>query len=110
MMDLIEKLSAQLGQTAEATWQILLTQAKIAAVTNFIAGGIFILLAITSIVLGCTIQRTWERDDNDKAGVAIGILFTLAFLGFSLAFILPAITAIINPQFWALHKLLEMIQ
>lgn len=104
---LIEKLASQLGETTEATWGILVAQAKIAAITNFIAGGIFILLAIVSMWLGC--QRT-EGANNDtvKAGIAIGILLALSFLAISLAFIIPAITATFNPEYWALSKLIGL--
>ncbi len=106
---LIEKLAAQLGETTEATWGILVAQAKIAAITNFIAGGVFILLAIVSIWLGYIVQRA-EKEDNDteKSGISIGILFALIFLALSLAFIIPAITAIFNPEYWALSKLIGL--
>ncbi|OJV22716.1 MAG: hypothetical protein BGO30_08560 [Bacteroidetes bacterium 41-46] len=106
---LIEKLADQLGETTEATWGILVAQAKIAAITNFVAGGVFILLAIVSIWLGYIVRRA-EKADNDtvKSGIGIGILLALTFLALSLAFIIPAITATFNPEYWALSKLIGL--
>ena len=109
LITLIEKLATELGETAEATWHILIAQAKIAAITNFIGGGIFILLAIISVWLGYWIQRNWEKDDKEKAGIGVGVFLAIILVVIAvISFILPAITATFNPEFWALQKLLEM--
>lgn len=104
LLDLIEKLSTQLGQTTEATWGILLAQAKIAAITNFIVGGILLVFTLILIFIGIKCSKEGEGEAS-----VWSIVFSVLFALISFAFTLPAINATCNPEFWALQKLIEMI-
>lgn len=104
LITLIEKLATQLGQTAETTWHILIAQAKIAAVTNFIFAGALILLSLILIFVGIKCHK-----DGEGEAAVCSIIFAIIFTLISFAFTLPAITATYNPEFWALQKLINMV-
>ena len=109
---LIEKLATQLGQTAESMWHILIEQAKIAAITNYVCGGLFIIAALIFLINGIIEQRKANKGKDDK--VICGELFASmiaspALILASFVFLLPAITATFNPEYWALQKLINMI-
>lgn len=101
---LIEKLATQLGQTAEAMWHILIAQARIAAITNFILGGIFTLTAMILILIS---RRAYKDRENDTMTVCV--ISSCVIIAISIAFWLPAFTAHYNPEYWALQKLIELM-
>ena len=105
LLTLLEKLSTQLGQSAEATWNMLIAQARIAAILNFIIGGVLILASLFLIGFGF---YNIKKDENDSAAACF--IFVVIFFLISLPFIIPAITAAYNPSYWALDKLINMIQ
>lgn len=101
---LIEKLATQLGQTAESMWHILIAQARIAAIINFILGGI---LTLTAMILILISLRAYKDRENDTMTVCV--IASCVIIAISIAFWLPAFTAHYNPEYWALQKLINMI-
>lgn len=109
LITLIEKLAAQLGQTAEAMWHILIAQAQIAATMNFIGGSLLLLTAIACLTIGIVNEKRNESTKDAGDYIIFGIIFFLIFAAISTALFLPAITAAYNPEYWALQKLINMI-
>ena len=106
---LIEKLATQLGQTAESMWHILIAQARIAAIINFILGGILTLTAMILILISLRAYKDRENDTMTVCVIASCVIIASVIIVISIAFWLPAFTAHYNPEYWALQKLINMI-
>lgn len=105
----LQALAAKLGTTAEYLWGVLLRQAPI-------SGGItpaLIVLAWAAIIGGMRYthnkvkRREWHADGEAvPAFVILGVCSIFAVLGTSFES-RDAITAIINPEYWALKQVLS---
>lgn len=104
LLELMQQLAAKLGVTADHIWTVMVQQAHVAAITNVVTGGILVFLAIAA---GC-ISYSLSKDDNSEGTTAMFFLGVALFV-ISLAFIFPAITAFVNPEYWALKHMIKMI-
>jgi len=110
---LLEKLAKELGTTASYLWSVLIRQASISASIDCLQ---YLILAIfTYIAVKLTkmsIERADEKDWDEVWMIApiigwivIGILWIVVF------FCIPqTITGFINPEYWALDKILSQIK
>ena len=113
---LIEQLAERLGTTAEYLWAVMLSQAQVYAITTSIE-----IIAI--IIMGVVLVHYHMKFAKEKDGISLyeeydlglpilmGVLaifwFLLAVVGFFC--ISNIVTAIVNPEYWALDKLLDTI-
>lgn len=114
---LLEKLAAKLGTTVEMLWGVLLKQAAISATMD--------LIFCVGIVVGFTwcfrfVQRKttpipetdgrYAYSDWDDAGKGVAwiIIAVMAVIGSILIIcgVQNAVTAFLNPQYWALEHIL----
>lgn len=100
---LIETMAAKLGTTSEYLWGVLLKQAPISAAIDA-AGSL--LLAAGCVWLARLCNRKVDSEDWDAvAWIPVGlVLFIFGTITFYALFEIP--TALLNPEYWALAKLL----
>lgn len=128
--ELLEKLATQLGTTATFLWQTLVAQAQV-YVTYWIIQAIIVFgfAGIYARSLFKTFQLTtyidygdkervgtrWQKWDHNECGIgirAIYILLGVPLLGMCLWMIVEisqVVTALVNPHYWALQKLLSLL-
>jgi len=113
--ELIEQLATKLGTTTEYLWGVLIKQAPIYAMNSTLE---IIAIIIMGILLWKTHKKLSIEDDNGRslyykygelagipmivAAIIWGIFFICAFFTFS-----NIITAIANPEYWALMKIMD---
>jgi hypothetical protein len=115
---LLESLALKLGTTAEYLWGALIKQAHVSVISN-------LLLIVFTIVMGIILLRAhkWASSEydgyvryNDDNGVFLTsgmIVFLLIWVGFVIGSIISVdeiITALFNPEYWALKQILGSVQ
>jgi hypothetical protein len=115
---IIRELSDKLGTTGEHLWGVLVSQAPITGVIDLIVMAAWVFLIVMSfkfIHKKTTVPKGMENSPYQHAdweeevaalawgGWAITTLLTLLVVGGSLS---GTISAIINPEYWALKQLL----
>lgn len=111
---IIERLSNQLGTTSEYLWGVLISQASIYAITTIIEVVVSILLSIFCYKL----HKMFSKEDNGGCTVYCNnvelVVPMIVFSGVcaillvsSLFCISPIITALANPEYWALEQILN---
>lgn len=107
--DLLESLAAKFGTTTEYLWGVLINQAKYEAITLCLQ---FTLLIVATVVFTLLVKRRLNADAvEDGEGIAYLIIgVTIAILDFNAFFYIPElISAIFNPEYWALKEILNAI-
>ena len=110
---LLEKLAEKLGVTVEYLWKVLLKQAFISFVTDLIQYALLVIMSVIVWKIAKKVHREIENAVWDEiaylplGGVIMGILI-LWIMVFSC--IPTTITALINPEYWALDKILSQIK
>jgi hypothetical protein len=116
---LIRELADKLGTTSEYLWGVLLKQAPISAATD--AAAVIILLAVTFYVCRLVFKKTttppktedepypepeWEEAEAFLAWVVAGcsVVGTTIFVTASIQ---SVVTALLNPEYWALQQLMH---
>jgi hypothetical protein len=119
---LILQLAEQLGVTTELLWITIVNQAKVAVLQNtFCVFAMLTLLTVLGILIkkNTTVPKATEDNRYPKAnwGGESGALATGIWFGMVLIFFLicilsvtDSITAILNPEFWALDYILNKIK
>ena len=110
---LLEQLASKLGTTSQYLWGVLLKQAPIDATISLIQTAIILLM-------GWGLWKVHKNLMNDDAsisysqqGEAVGIPMILATILWAVFFIAAFLCAgeivygYFNPEYWALHKVLE---
>lgn len=113
---LIEQLANQLGTTSEYLWSVLLKQASITATTTLIQT--IIVLLIGFVLYGLhkkfskkTINTRSSYEEHDFLGftmVVVTIIYGL-FLICCFLYIPEIIYGYFNPEYWALNRILEIL-
>lgn len=114
---LLEKLADKLGTTTEYLWSVLIDQALISAINSMIFIGITII--VTFFTLKYHIKFSKEDSEGNSMYYNQEELLTgpMVFIGMacivmiilSLVFLSNLSTALFNPEYWALEKILEQI-
>jgi hypothetical protein len=110
---LLEKLAKQLGTTVEYLWGVLVRQAMISACIDILQ---YIMLGVATyffVILTKKFYKISEDANWDEfwivlpalIGIALLIIWVVAFFA-----IQNTITGFINPEYWALRKVLEIIK
>ena len=113
---LIEELAAKLGTTAEHLWGVLIKQAPISSICDILALFIFgmgLFLAGKFINKKTSPDENGDRDwDGDGIGVAwlIFSIVTLVYISIALLGFGDIMAGFINPEYWALQKILYSIK
>jgi len=115
---LIRELAAEFGATGKHLWEVMVYQAFVTGVTNVLIVVVMAVMSIGSfwyIKSKTTVPKpTYDNEDpraawdNEKAASAWlfwGFLTMLACIAGG-GFLSEAITALSNPEYWALKKLL----
>jgi hypothetical protein len=122
---LLEKLAEKLGTTTEYLWQILLNQAKYDVIISFIQMTFMAVFIIATVKIHFKLAKEIPKDPNDKwsryeslydkyeeaaiipmffAGIIVIIMVICFLAGFN-----DLMSAIFNPEYWALNKILNHI-
>lgn len=114
---LIEKLAQKLGTTTEYLWGVLIQQAKIDAITTLFQFGLIALFGYILYRLNKKFRVECENGYDtyylsDSTGWIMGICFGVwCLLTFIAFFCIPdVINGLINPEYWALDKVLTTIK
>jgi hypothetical protein len=106
---ILEVLAQKLGTTSEYLWGVLLKQAPISAVTEFIQYAFIIFVCVfwikkVKIFVGKISNNEWNSDNWTWiiiTSVIIGMSAIVVFFSFP-----STIYALVNPEYWALDMLL----
>lgn len=109
LTQLLTQLAEKLGTTTEYLWEVLLKQAQVALASN----SLFLLMLVIALV-GCILaikSLMKERDEDFDKELLLPILFVLAFIftGLIIATTHDVLTLSINPEYWALKHVLNII-
>ena len=123
LMPLLEQLASKLGTTVEMLWGVLLKQAMISGVVDLliIIGLVVVAVFWTRFVIKKTTspgrdpERGWELDadwrDEAKCFGWLSVFLTFGFIALIITFTAETIvSAFINPEYWALNKILRFIK
>lgn len=111
--ELLQKLASKLGTTTEYLWQVLVNHAPIAAVNELIS---LIICIVYGIILLKIHKKLCKEDAYDTydfpfAGAAM-VVASIVFVVYAIISLLD-ISDIVNgffqPEYWALHKIFELI-
>ena len=116
LTQLLSMLAAKLGTTVEYLWTVLIKQAAISGVQNLIWG----IICIVPIILWVyyfryflknkeEIKRKYD-DELHIIGLSVSLIVSLVFLALFAECINTAITAFINPEYWALKEILSQLK
>lgn len=104
----LEKLATKLGTTSEYLWSILLKQAPIDGCISILV----VLLMFVAAVILSIFSKNLSKKLDEKARNVVRIIsvamWIFAIIG-SLAIFPEAIIAIVNPEYWALSKILSYL-
>ena len=115
--ELLEKLAAKMGTTTEYLWAVLLKQAPISAMTDLMY---LIFVVLAGVVLyklhikfseGKDNGRSiyWQHEEAVMIPMALAIIMWFAFCIISFISIGNMIAGFLNPEYWALHEIMSMI-
>lgn len=112
---LLNELAAQLGTTVDFLWGVLVRQAQIFVIIHIVYWILWIISLLIAYRVTLYLCKNLEKiDDAQYFGKIIlnaipwAIVFILGFI--QLAALSDFITALLNPEYWALEKVLEFIK
>lgn len=114
---LIEKLAQKMGTTSEYLWQLLLSQAPISATLNLV----YLLIAVASVATLIRLHIKFSNDENkysyynmdDKLGIPMTVACILVSIYTFVCLICcpeAIITGYLNPEYWALDRVLSALK
>lgn len=109
-LKLLDKYATELGTTTEYLWEILVSQAYVSGITS-------IMLAIASLIAFLIIPASYlvleRKADIDEEWWIVYTLLSMVIAVLSIAFLSISIsnmvTALANPEYWALKEILNTI-
>lgn len=105
---ILEQLAAQLSTTVERLWGVLIRQA-------YVEGAYMLLLILAAILFTIALYRhtknVWDADISEFHEFSILMGWTIAAVGLigSLFGLQAALTALLNPEYWALQQIIKML-
>lgn len=108
VMQIIEQLAESLNSTAENIWNVLIAQAKIHSITGILL--LVILCTFLFYLFKFIDKKTsiWAYEGKFFAWLIFAIIFVLSIF-WTIDEIYKIITGFVNPEYWALIKLIEII-
>ena len=113
---LIEQLAQKLGTSVEYLWGVLIKQAEVEVITFFIALTLSAIAATSAIFMLKHSQKYWNYENAPLSawvcligGIIVAICALIGFVGLILS-IPDLISAIKNPEYWALKEVLSTIK
>jgi len=116
--EIIQEIAEKLGTTAEHLWGVLIKQAGINAITDVIIATITIcvfaftfkyVMKKTHVPEKTEEERYPTAEWDDELGVLahiILLIFAIIAASITLASIYTVITALLNPEYWALKQII----
>ena len=105
---MVEELAAKLGTTTEMLWGVLIKQAPIEGWSRILGIIIFgIIFAVTAKLIS---KRTETDEYCDTPNWCLWLFWSVLFLFFIVAIALSIsgiVASFINPEYWALQKILR---
>ncbi|MCB9500268.1 MAG: hypothetical protein H6690_03355 [Erysipelotrichaceae bacterium] len=115
LTELLEKLSSELGTTTEYLWGVLIKQAQVEIYQYFVLLALTVLGIILTVMLLKTTQKYWDEYSapaiawiNLGLGISIGLATFVGILN-ALFSVKSLLSAIYNPEYWALTQILEKL-
>jgi hypothetical protein len=113
---LIDKMADKLGVAAGHLWEVMVRQAYISGIVAVVEHLVFLAIIIHSLIYIPRWLREYYSPDTPKDREQVVSLYAL-FSGMALLFsllgtlieILPTVTKLTNPEYWALQKILQTI-
>lgn len=117
---LIDRLAEKLGTTAELLWSVLVRQAPISGVIDLVTFSLLVFAAVTAFRFAKRKTTVPKNKRGEYRGPAefedIGATIAWIMFGVVLLFVFMAayelshdiIAAFINPEYWALMKILKI--
>ena len=115
---LIRELAQELGVATEYLWSVMVSQASVYVLSMLIAL-IFLVGVMIIVILGIksrakkhgSLGKALGNDNEVPAYVLIIVLFIITVVTFMsiMLTIQPFITALLNPEYWALEQILDKI-
>jgi len=113
LTQLLENLANKLGTTTEYLWGIMIKQAYISGVTSLV----WLVIALIGTFFWFQglnyVRKNWKELYDDESVVWWVMCLVVGIIIISLIFIendSNFVTALLNPEYWALEKVLETIK
>jgi hypothetical protein len=113
---LLDKIAEKLGVTASYLWAVMLKQAPVYATIQLVEYAVTILVIVLVFAYRKSLNKLVRGvfdSDVDILGVIGCIIFAIvsvAWIIACLASIGDTVTALVNPEYWALDQLLATIK
>ena len=110
---LLDNLATKLGTTSEYLWTVLLKQAPVAAGIGLMEVAIFAAIIVAYIKTIPWLLKGAKDNRYDVAwdiGLAVGAVASIILVFAIIINLGAAATAILNPEYWALDKILGTIK
>lgn len=115
---LLNELAAQLNTTVEFLWGVLVRQAFVSAIESIFMIVLLVILIFTSfryIFPWLKKMKVIEIDSSADGGLSIAgmavVWIVIAMGAFSIIALLGKLpTKLLNPEYWALQQILEVIK
>ena len=102
LLNRLDALAAKLGTTAEHLWGVLIYQARIDALVSAIG---FVVFGLITMFLYKVVRNA--DDEIDRIFPAVGMVITF---GIAIACLFSIWTPLLNPEYFALQKVLEVLK
>lgn len=105
----LEQLAEQLNTTVPYLWDMLVQQAVYGGISNLVFA--LLLMVLCGVAVTLTIKLTRVLQDEMDRFLIMMIVIALASLIFivSLISIPDSVNRIVNPEYWALKQILDVI-
>ena len=111
IIELLKVLADKFGTTTEHLWRVLLEQALLSGITNVIL--LVVILVLTVMWVRFALERIEKGEkgyysSDDIGALWLTIILVIPFCGVvSVLLIYDIVTAILNPDYWALREILR---
>jgi phosphatidylglycerophosphate synthase len=113
---LLDKIADKLGVTAQYLWSVMLKQAPVYITTTLIEYAILLVVIVLVLRFRKTIGK-WMFEVGDAGDGLVAMFGSLIIVISGVIWLLVAlfsfhhlITAIFNPEYWALEQLLDVLK